>query len=176
VRKKVFRGIGLLFLLAIGYAGWRFGPPLYDFWKGGYFDPIEMKKYQGTSMENLKNLYTAMMLYHESEEAFPPGDVWMDRIKPYIRTVDLAPEEAVKKFQNPLIRPAGPSVFGYAMNEACSAKYKDDVKGGDVPLIFDSGVTTWNAHGNPASLAPKPARPGGNLAVSLSGKVGPLKP
>ena len=112
MRKKVIWGIVGVFLVAIGYAGWRFGPPLYDFWKGGYFDEVEMKKYQGTSKDNLKNLYTAMMLYHASEDAFPPADVWMDRIKPYIRTGDLPEAEAVKKFHNPLIRPASDSTFG----------------------------------------------------------------
>lgn len=176
MRKRVFKAIGLLLLLGVGYAGWRFGPPLLDFYKGGYFDSVEMRKYQGTSKENLKNLYMAMMLYHESEEAFPPGAVWMDRIKPYIRTGDLAAEEAIKKFQNPLIRPAGDQIFGYAMNDVFAGKYKDDVKDGvNLPLIFDSSDTKWNAHGKPEDLAAKPPRQGGNLMVSGSGIVGPLK-
>ena len=176
VRKRVFKAIGLLLLLGVGYAGWRFGPPLLDFYKGGYFDSVEMRKYQGTSKENLKNLYMAMMLYHDSEEAFPPANAWMDKIKPYIRTGDLAAEEAIKKFQNPLIRPAGDQIFGYAMNDAFAGKYKDDVEDGEKqPLIFDSSDTKWNAHGKPGDLAPRPPRQGGNFMVSGSGVVGPLK-
>lgn len=178
VRKKAFKIVGLALLGGLGYAAWRFGPAAYDLWKGGYlFNEVEMREYQGTSKENLKALYTAMMLYHASEDAFPPADVWMDRIQPYLRTGDLSPEEALKKFRNPLIRPSGGAVYGYAMNDAFSSKHLDDVRDSkQQPLIFDSREAVWNAHGKPSALAPKPPRQGGNLEVTGGGDVRPMTP
>jgi len=174
VRKKAFKIVGLVLLGGLAYAGWRFGPAAYDLWKGGYlFNEKEKRGDQGTSKENLKALYTAMMLYHASEDAFPPADVWMDRIKPYLRTGDLSPEEALKKFRNPLIRPAGDDVYGYAMNDAFSSKHREDVEDAErQPLVFDSREPVWNAHGKPEVLAPKPPRQGGNLEVTAGGGGG----
>lgn len=178
MRKKVVKVVGLVLLGGLGYVGWRFGPAAFDLWKGGYlFNEVEMREYLGTSKENLKALHTALMLYHDSEDAFPPADAWMDRITPYLRTGDLPAEEAKKKFRNPLIRPSGEAVYGYAMNVAFDSKHKDDVEDADrLPLVFDSRETGWNAHGDPAALAPKPPRPGGNLEVTAGGEVRPLKP
>lgn len=176
MRRKAFKIVGLVLLAGVGYLGWRFGPTALDLWKGGYFSDVEMRQYQGTSKENLKALYTAMMLYHSSEDAFPPADVWMDRIQPYLRTGDLPADEALKKFKNPLIRPGGENVYGYAMNVAFSSKHKDDVENADrLALLFDSRDTAWNAHGKPEALAPKPPRPGGNLEVTAGGEVRALR-
>jgi len=174
--KATLRFVGLILLGGILYAGWRFGPAIVDFYKAGLFDsvlsPRELRKYQGTSIDNLRAMYTAMNLYHESEGQFPNADGWMDALKPYWRTDDMAEKEALKKFVNPLVQPSKEGVYGYAMNDAASAKYKDDVSNGETtPLIFDSSQTGWNAHGKPEKLLPKPERQGGNLAVSITGQL-----
>lgn len=176
MRKRGWKIAGLVVVALFGYVGFRFGPAAWDLYKGGYlFNEVKMREYQGTSKENLKALYTAMMLYHDSEDAFPPADRWMDAIQNYLRTGDLPAEEAAKKFRNPLIAHEGEDVYGYAMNEAFGGKYKDDVPNADsVPLLFDSRDTRRNAQGDPSDLAPKPPRPGGNLEVSVDGTVGPL--
>jgi hypothetical protein len=145
-------------------------------WRAGavqaMVSPQQMREYEGTSKENLKALYTAMMLEHDSEEAFPPADQWMDAIKDRITTGDMPMAEAEKKYVNPMIQPAKKGQFGYAMNAALAGKYKDDVKNPDETLlIFDSKETSWNAHGDPKELLPDPPRQGGNLGITVSGKV-----
>jgi hypothetical protein len=123
-------------------------------------------------MENLKALHTALMLYQESEGQFPDASGWMEAIKMRTQTSDMKEEESIKKFINPLIRPAGAAIFGYAMNDACSKKYNRDIpEPAKTPLIFDSQDTAWNAHGDPAKLLPNPPRQGGNFGISVEGSV-----
>lgn len=174
--KKVFKGIGLLAVAGLVFAGWQYGPALYDFWKAGLFEnalnPRQLREYQGTSRQNLMALQKALMMYHDSEGQFPNANAWMDALKPYIRPDDMKEEEAFKKFVNPLVVPQKEGVFGYAMNDGASEKYKDDVPFPEkTPLVFDSSDTKWNAHGTPEKLLPKPARPGGNLGISISGSI-----
>jgi hypothetical protein len=174
--KKAFKGIGLLALAGLIFGAVFYGPTLYDFWKAGFFEsalnPRELRTYQGNSMQNLAALHKAMMMYHESEGQFPHSAGWMDALKPYIRTDDMKEAEAHKKFVNPLIVPAKEGVFGYAMNDAASEKYKDDVPFPEkTPLLFDSKETGWNAHGAPEKLLPNPPRQGGNMGVSVTGTI-----
>lgn len=160
---------------ALLYAGVRFGPDLYAAYKAGFLDKTQLRAYQGTSIENLKAIHTALMLYHDSEGQFPSARGWMDAVKPRLKTNDLKPEEALKKLRNPTIQPPGEDVYGYAMNVAVSQKYKDDLKDPDSTiLVFDSKDTRWNAFGDPMKDAADPPRPGGNQAVTVGGKVVPL--
>lgn len=150
------------------------GPVILDFYNSGILGSQlsgkKMREYQGTSMDNLKALHTALMLYHDSEGQFPDSAGWMDAIKDRIKAGDMTQEEADKKFVNPSLGKAGE--FGYAMNDACSKKYKDDIKDpSKTPLLFDSSSTGRNAHGSPSSLLPKPPRPGGNLGISVDGSI-----
>lgn len=174
--KRTARFVGLILLAGLIYGAWRFGPALMDFYRAGLLDavlsPRELRKYQGTSMENLKAMHTALSLYHESEGQFPHSAGWMDALKPYWRTDDMSEKEALKKFVNPLLQPPREGAYGYAMNDAASAKYKDDVgKPETTPLVFDSSDLSWNAHGKPEKLLPNPPRQGGNLGVSVDGNV-----
>jgi hypothetical protein len=174
--KRIVKYTGLILLAALIFGGWRYGPTLYDFYKAGFFEDVlsqkELRKYQGTSMDNLKALHVALSLYHESEGQFPHSSGWMDAVQPYIRTGDMKKEEAMKKLINPLILPGGKGVFGYAMNDATSARYKDDIPfPSTTPLLFDSSNTSWNAHGTLSKLLPKPPRQGGNLGISVSGEI-----
>jgi len=174
--KRIFKFVGLVRLAGLIYAGWRFGPTAWDLWQAGLFEnvlsPKELRKYQGSSMDNLKAMHLALSLYHESEGQFPYANGWMDAIQPYMQSGDMSKEEAMKKLVNPLIRPAKKGVYGYAMNDAASAKYKDDVpKPSETLLVFDSSETGWNAHGKPEKLLPDPSRQGGNHGITIDGTI-----
>lgn len=175
-------GVSIGIILALAF----FVPRLVTTYKGakklGLFEEQQMREYAGTSKENLKAIYTAMSLYHDSEGGYPPSDVWMDRIEIYLKTADLSSEEAEKKLKNPLVTAENPQGFGYAMNDQYSNGFKlADGASSDDPsaiadpdraiLIFDSSDLTKNAHGNPVQLAPEPERPGGNLATNAAGSV-----
>lgn len=174
-RKRFWKGFGLLVLFGLGYAGWRFGPDLLTFYRAGFFDdlsPTEMRKYQGTTRDNLKAIRTALLLYHDSEGVFPAGAIWMDEVKKRIQTKDMADAEALKKLVNPLVRPSAPNVFGYALNSVIGGNYRDDLPlKGKTILVFDSASTKWNAHGDPARDLAKPPRAGGTLAITLDGEI-----
>ena len=171
-RKKVALGVIATILAVVGYSGCRFGPALWDAWQAGLFEKTRQRSYAGSSADNLKALHTALMLYHESEGQFPHASGWMDAVLPRIQTGDMKKEEALKKLIHPSFLPAKGGRFGYAMNEMASAKYKDDLPNPhELPLIFDSSDTSWNAHGDPAKLLPVPTRPRGNLAISVDGTI-----
>ena len=152
------------------------GPFIRAMWRAGaaqaMLSPQQMRAYQGTSADNLRALYTAMMLEHDSEGAFPRADSWMDAIEDRITTNDMPLAEARKKFVNPFLATAKPGQFGYAMNSAVAGKYKDDVPLPNTTLLlFESTDTSRNANGEPARLLPRPPRPGGNLGITVSGRL-----
>ncbi|MBV6459668.1 MAG: hypothetical protein HONBIEJF_02819 [Fimbriimonadaceae bacterium] len=173
--KKVVLFVVGIFVGVLAYLAYRFGPALLDLANAGWtLSDIEQREYQGTSKQNLEAIHVALMLYHDSEGAFPPAATWMDVTKLRLKTRDLSDEESLKKLKNPVLK--NESEWGYAINEAVAGKYKDDIKDPEKTLlVFDSAATAWNAHGDPTKLSPKPARPGGNLGVTVSGKVIPLK-
>ena len=151
-------------VLILGIAIW-FGPTLMVAFRHGFFDKgPEKHAYSATSEENLKAMYTAMMLYHDSEGQFPQGDGWMDALKDRIRSNDLKKGEAEKK----LIRPDlldQPNKYGYALNDAASGKYIDDIKDPDkTPLVYESKQEQKNAHGDP-----KQDQSG--IAISAKGQI-----
>jgi hypothetical protein len=144
-----------------------------DIWKTGALqDAIsgpEKREYNATTESNLKAIYTALMMYHDSEGAFPPATSWMDAIQNRIGTADMDGSESQKKLISPSL--AGQEgQFGYAMNDLAQGKYKDDLDP-KMPLVFDSRETGRNAHGDPATLAPQPGRDGQNMAVLVDGTV-----
>lgn len=157
-----------VFAAILVVAGLFFGPTLKDFYKRGLLDfilnPPKKHAYSASSEENLKALYTAMALYHESEGQYPDASGWMDGLKGYLEPNDLQKGEGQKK----LIRPdflGQDGKYGYAMNDAASAKYKEDIKAPkDTPLIYESKDTGRNAHGDPAKQ-----REG--LAISMTGEI-----
>lgn len=148
------------------------GPVVRDFARAGFFTVSEdRREHTGTSMENLKALHAAMMLYHESEGQFPDAAGWMDAIEDRLVTATLGRDEVVKKLVNPTV-PASPGVYGYAMNTVASGQFVDDIEDPSAtPLIFDSRETGRNAHGRPEDLLPDPPRPGGNLGISIDGQI-----
>lgn len=172
----ILKSVGLLVVAGGVGAGWLYGPAMLDFYRAGFFDealnPRQLREYQGNSIDNLRAMHLALSLYHESEGQFPHGEGWMDALEPYIRTDDMSAEEAQKKFMNPLLGKNEDGAFGYAFNDAASAKYKDDVPTpARTPLVFDSSNLSRNAHGSPEELLPNPPRQGGNMGISVTGEV-----
>lgn len=153
--------LGAIFLGLILF----YGPAACDFIKAGFLErPPDKHAYSATSEENLKAIYQAMEIYHESEGQYPDADAWMDAIQNRIKTNDLKRGEEQKK----LIRPdllGQDGKFGYAMNSAASGKYKDDIPDpSTTPLIYESKETGKNANGDP-----KENREG--LAIAVDGAI-----
>lgn len=170
-----FMVFGILVMGLLGFAEVKYGHFVRLALKHGLISVGQLEhdaKYQGTSKDNLKALYLALIAEHDSEGAFPKADEWMDAIKDRIATNNMSQAEAMKKYVNPLIQPPKEGQFGYAMNDAAGGKYIDDVKDKDnTLLIFDSSDTSKNAHGNPNELLPDPERSGGNLGITVSGRL-----
>ena len=166
--------LGVLSLVLVVFLFTPLGHTIRTLWKRGYLDsyvsPDSERKYQAGETENLKALYTAMNLYHESEGQYPHANGWMDAIKSRTSTSDLAKGEADRKFISPSLADK-PGQFGYAMNDDASAKYKGDLKNPKEPLLFVSSDTSRNAHGDPKKLLPNPPRPGGNIGIAIDGSI-----
>jgi len=165
-RKGCWIAFGIFAVILIGLGAF-YGPVLMMAYRHGFLDRTPNdEKYSATSQENLKALYKALSLYHDSEGQFPTSSGWMDAIENRIDTYNLAKGEAEKKMIRPdLLGQDGK--FGYAMNDAVSGKYKDDIKDKKTPLIFESTDTGRNAHGDPAKI-----RHG--YAISVDGTI--IKP
>lgn len=136
----------------------------------GVFEKKENRTYNGDAKDNLKALYTALMFVHESDGQFPEAGKWMDAVKTRIQTGDMTAEEAQKKLIDPTLG-GRPGAYGFAFNDACAGKYKDDIKDKKTILIFQSSDTKWDAHGDPAKLAPKPPRGPSSLGITLAGEI-----
>jgi hypothetical protein len=174
-KKKKRRITWLIVAIAVIVPGVIFGGPvinvLVDAWRAGFLDAQKQHKYSATSMENLKALFQATLLYYEANEAMPGADYWMDDLSLYIKTADLKKGEAVKKFINPRVTP-GEGVFGYAFNEPLSGAWRENIEDpAATTLIFESEDTKWNANGDPKTLQPDPELPDGNQAVTVEGNV-----
>lgn len=170
-KRRVWLWIVGVVVALLGGTGIWLGPAALDLYRAGFLDSTQQRQYEGTSLDNLRAIHTALMLYHESEGQFPQASGWMDAAFPRLKTADLLEEEARKKLRNPLLPPS-PDVYGYAFNVAASGKFKDDIQNPSAtPLVFDSSNTAWNASGEPTRLSPKPPRPGGNLAITVDGTL-----
>lgn len=168
IKKALLWTLGIIGVLILGVAIWL-GPVLSDFAKAGFFEKQAERTYDGTKMEDLKNIHQALMLYHESEGILPSASGWMDAAWRRLQTADMSEEEAKKKLRADGV---GDGEYGYAMNEGLAEMYVGDIENpGATPLVFDSSDTGWNAYGDPDELAPDPARPGGNKGVTVEGNV-----
>lgn len=145
-----------------------------NFKRAGFFDQPTMRKYQGSNVENLKAIWTAMKLFHQSEEQYPDSTKWMDDIKMRLRTNDLTAADAMKKLVNPLLAGKAGTDYGYAMNDAASKKYMGDIKDPKTILVFNSTDAKWNAHGDPKKLGSKDPNKG-DKGITIDGTVVDLK-
>lgn len=169
--KKLLLGVVLAILVAACFPGVRQTVRgVYDLWQKGAFKSAQKKDYSGTNIENLTALHTALKLFHDSEGQFPDTADWMDAIEPRLKTY-IYGESAMKKLVRPdLLEEEGQ--YGYALNDACAGKYIDDIPNpDDTPLVFVSTDTGKNAHGDPKTLLPNPPLGGGNVGISVSGKI-----
>lgn len=167
-RIAAYTGLGIL---AVGVGGLFLTPggrDIRNLWGNGTIQAVlsepEQRKYNADNESNLKALYTALNLYHDSEGQFPQAAGWMDAIKGRLRASDMKAGEEEKKFHDPIV--TDPNGFGYAMNDAASGKFNGDLKDKKEPLIYESTLTTRNAHGDPK----KDGRKGGK-AVSSDGTI-----
>jgi len=142
-----------VFVVAIAGVLLFYGPTALNFWHVYGPDLVrepERQKYAASREQNLKAIYQGLMLYHESEGQFPTSEGWMDAIENRIKSNVLAKGEAEKKLVRPDLA-SEQGAFGYAMNDAASGKYMDDIPDkGKTPLIYESKQKTRNAHGDPA--------------------------
>lgn len=136
-------GVGLAIPLA--YVGFRFGPDFMVAARNGLLSKQEKQDYVADQKGNLKAMYNALLLYQESEGQLPHASGWMEAIESRLNTADLKDGQATKKLHRP---GRSGNDFGYAMNNAFSAKYLADVKDQKAPLIYESKQTQRNANGD----------------------------
>ena len=177
--RKILFGVGLTLagllvavVCVLEFTG--FGKAFKDFWKHGIIQAAveqddQTRRYEASEANNLKAIYTALMLFHDSEGQFPSAKHWMDSIQNRLRTTDMSPQEAAKKLVRPGL-PSGGGAYGYAMNDKASEKYNKDLNP-KMPLIFDSRDLKKNAHGDPATLLPNPSGRGRNMAIAVDGTL-----
>lgn len=167
---KVWPWILLVVLVVAGYFLYPVVKLAASANRQGFFEKHEERKYDVGTRANLTAIYKAIMLFHESEGHFPKSTQWMDDIKNHMQTSDMTEVEAAKKLVDPSLEGKA-GAYGYAMNDAVSEKYIDDVKDKKTPLVFMSSETGRNAHGDPKKLAPTPPRGRGQFAVAVDGTI-----
>lgn len=174
VRWLAVFSLGLL-LVALGLVVARYLPLFLELQRRGVLGEPARRSYSGTTRENLRNLYVAMMAYHDSEERFPNASGWMDAIRPYTRTSDLETDAELDKFRDPKTSKSEDD-YGYAMNDELSDQYIDDVDEPDrAILLFESTDRSWNAHGDPKTISLPSEKTDPTLAVTASGEIEPIE-
>lgn len=167
---KAIGWVGAILVTALGGTMLSIADTAVSASQSGFLDDVEQRTYEGDVEANLKAIHTALMLVHDSDGQFPDADGWMDAIANRLKTSDLSEEEAAKKLVNPDLA-KGEGEYGFALNGAVAGKFVDDLAGVEEILVFESRTLERNAFGDPTKDAPNPARKGGNLAISVGGKM-----
>lgn len=136
-----------------------------DLYRKGVLQGTRKHEYEGSSIDNLKAMRTALLGYEESEGQFPMGSGWMDAIQNRLNTDDLKKGEAAKKLVLPELLDQ-PGKYGYGFNQELEGHYRGEVKDPKTPLVFESTETGRNAAGDAKELR----RPGG-LAIAVDGTI-----
>jgi len=162
-KKWILWGIVVVVVLLVGVGAWAF-PTLRAIFVLTQSDTTK-RGWTPDTEKNLHVLYTAIKMVHDSDGTFPDSSKWMDKTITRVRTEDLKKGAEREKFVDPA---AGgkQGEYGFAMNDAASGKYIDDIKDKSAPLIFQSTDTSWNAHGDPAKIGRK-----GGIGMSVDGKI-----
>ncbi len=158
--------VGLIVAVGIG-ATCLFGIPILAALLFPVFAQARRAAQSTRCMLNLRQLGTSISLYAaDSDGTLPKADRWMD---------DLAKVGVRKRFLRcPSIPAIGGSQFGYAFNEALSAKKLVSLKG-NPPVIFDSNLLGKNAASS-LDTVPSPGRHSrgkdqGNHILHMDGSV-----
>ncbi|MCH8275609.1 MAG: hypothetical protein IH851_12555 [Armatimonadetes bacterium] len=166
-RKRVWKLVGCGVLLA-ALLIWL-GPlvPLIPKW----LEAGKKRNYEpGACLDNLKELSAGLMLYLESNDAYPPADRWMDEISLFLHAGDLSEEDQQKKLRCPDLEYAE-DVYGYAFNSELSSVWAHEVEDpAETPVIYDSDNLERNAS-DPFTSLPEEPRAGGNNAIWADGSV-----
>ncbi|MFN8138260.1 MAG: hypothetical protein U0R49_00515 [Fimbriimonadales bacterium] len=159
--------IALLLTIGKGYLGKL--PALFEI----YCTP-KRKFSSESSLENLKFVGTALSLYLESNDCYPPAEKWVDEIEKYLHVADMDDKESRKKLRAPEFADSK-NEYGFAFNAELSRKWRDEVKDpASVPAIYDSTKTERNAFDpKPLESMPTPEREGGNAIVFADGHAAP---
>jgi len=108
-------------------------------------------------------MYTALDLFHRSEERFPEAETWMDDIANRLRTTNMSESDAAKKLRRPNLTEG----YGYAINPEVAGRFRDDLQNPNAILIFESSLTGRNAS--------EPVNPNPDAwAVTVTGEIGPI--
>ncbi|MCW5937629.1 MAG: hypothetical protein KIT11_10030 [Fimbriimonadaceae bacterium] len=137
-----------------------------DFQRAGFLEQGEERKYQGSVDANLTAIRAALLLYVDSEGAFPPRESWMDAAWLRLQSGDMSKEEAKKKLRDPS-RAKGESDYGFALNPAVAGKHPDDLPG-ETPLVWQSEGLEWNSATGPKAKG-REVRVDGALGDAKSG-------
>jgi hypothetical protein len=128
-----------------------------------------------SSMQNLKAVGTALSIYLETNDCYPPKDRWVDELEKYMHTADMDDSETRKKLRAPEYENTTDK-YGFALNGQLSSKSKSEIKDPEkTPCIYDSTKTERNAYDDsPLESLPDPPRANGNAAVYADGHAGPV--
>lgn len=129
-----------------------------------------------SSLENLKLVGTALSLYLESNDCYPPAERWVDELEKYLHVADMDDKESRKKLRAPEFADSKDQ-YGFAFNGELSKKWRDEVKSpASVPAIYDSSKTERNAFDSkPLESLPNPEHGGGNAILYADGHAEPAK-
>ncbi len=153
-------------VVVVGACAYFFGPLVGFAARTGYLAPTKERTYKGDSEANLKAIQIAIQSYYESEGQYPDATGWMDEAFNRMKTADMKDEETKKKLEGPA---GGDGGYGYAFNDRVSQKIKRELGDpGVTVLVYESGDTAWDAHGDPMEEAKKNPRA---KAVMLDGTV-----
>jgi predicted RND superfamily exporter protein len=167
-KKRTITWIVTIVMLAVlGYFGAPFVKLAIGLNNKGVFDAPKTATYSGDTKENLQALYTALMFVHESDGQFPNAAQWMDKVEPRLKAYNV--NGVTSKLHDPTLGDS-PTRYGFAMNDACSGRYKGDLPTGTI-LLFTSQDTVRNAHGDPKTSLAQPPRTGGNWGITVKGDM-----
>jgi prepilin-type processing-associated H-X9-DG protein len=166
--------------VVLGGLYWWTGRTPMDVW--AYFDNPKEKANVRGCLDNLNHINTALGLYLESNDAYPPASVWMDKTIQYGVQGNMEVHEAWKFFRCPSVSKGEDEKYGYAMNRALSGKLrpleknkKEWATAKETMVVFDSSDLRKNVNGG-RELLPKPARhTGKNNALYGDGHVAPAR-
>lgn len=135
MRRPLKIGLGLFGAALGGLAFWVY-PTVRDLRNAGFLDRPLKNRYVAGREENLRAIRAALLVYHDSEEAFPTREGWVAALTPRLRTADLSEADVLRKITRP-DQAWGPGK-GYAIPTTVAGRYRGDLKGPDPVILFET--------------------------------------